>query len=73
MSPLRAIRETRGLRLVDVAALARVSVELVRRVDRGATNVSLSGLVLVARALGVSPCDLYSNLCAHRRAGTNRR
>ena len=63
LSTLRALREQRGLRQIDVASLARVDPKVVRRIDRGQVmGVQMRSLIRVAAALGVSPVDVIPAL-----------
>jgi transcriptional regulator with XRE-family HTH domain len=62
-SPLRRIRLAYGLRVVDIAAAAGVSIDTVRRIDRlDVVTLKLSSLVKVAQAVGVAPTDLVPGL-----------
>jgi transcriptional regulator with XRE-family HTH domain len=62
-SPLKRIRHAYGLRVVEIAAAAGVSIDTVRRIDRlDVATLQLISLVKVARALGVAPDDLVPRL-----------
>ncbi len=64
VSPLRAIRDARGLRRVDVASAAGVSLAVIRKLERGAYSTLYVGtLARVALGLGVSPCELIPGFC----------
>ena len=63
--PLRAIRQTRGLRAVDVASIAGVSMGTVWKIEQGkVAGLSLRMLVRVAWAVGVAPTELVPGLTA---------
>jgi transcriptional regulator with XRE-family HTH domain len=55
---LRAAREAAGLRLVDVARLARVSPQYLSEVERGRKEASSEVLSAVTGALGMTLVDL---------------
>jgi transcriptional regulator with XRE-family HTH domain len=62
-SPLQRIRHTRGLRVVEIAAAAGVSVDTVRRIDRlDVATLRLGSLVRVAQAVGVASTELVPGL-----------
>jgi transcriptional regulator with XRE-family HTH domain len=68
-SPLRRIRSAYGLRVVQIAAAAGVSIDTVRRIDRlDVATLQLASLVKVAHALGVAPTELVPGL-AHQPGG----
>jgi transcriptional regulator with XRE-family HTH domain len=68
VSPLRRIRHTYGLRVVEIAAAAGVSVDTVRRIDRlDVATLKLGSLVKVAHAVGVAPTALVPRLAAQPR------
>ncbi len=68
-SPLRRLRSAQGLRVVEIAAFAGVSVDTVRRIDRlEVVTLHLGSLVKVAHAVGVAPTDLVPGLA--RRPGS---
>jgi transcriptional regulator with XRE-family HTH domain len=76
VSPLRRIRSAYGLRVVEIAAAAGVSVDTVRRIDRlDVETLKLDSLVKVAHAVGVAPADLVPHLAArpHRSGLIARR
>ena len=65
--PLRAIRQARGLRAVDVASIAGVSMGTVRKIEQGKwAGLSLRMLCQVAWAVGVAPAELVPGLAARR-------
>ena len=71
--PLRAIRQARGLRAVDVAATAGVSLQTVRKLEQGKwAGLSLRMLCQVAWAVGVAPAELVPGLAARPRTGQGR-
>lgn len=55
---LRAAREERGLRLVDVAARARLSPQYLSEVERGRKEASSEVLAAITDALGLTLVDL---------------
>ena len=62
-APYLAIRAARGLRRVDVASASGVSLETLRKLERGEYGtLRLSTLVKVAVALGVAPAELVPGL-----------
>ena len=62
-SPLRRIRAAYGLRVVEIAAAAGVSVDTVRRIDRlDVGTLQLGSLVKVAHAIGLRPTELVPGL-----------
>jgi len=64
VSPLRAIRDARGLRRVDVASACGVSLEVVRKLEGGRfASLYVGTLARVALGLGVSPCELIPGFC----------
>jgi transcriptional regulator with XRE-family HTH domain len=68
MSPLRRIRAAYGLRVVEIAAAAGVSVDTVRRIDRlDVGTLKLGSLVKVAHVVGVAPTALAPRLAAQPR------
>jgi transcriptional regulator with XRE-family HTH domain len=70
-SPLRRIRLAYGLRVVDIAAAAGVSIDTIRRIDRlDVVTLKLSSLVKVARAVGVAPTDLVPGLARKPRSAS---
>ena len=57
--PLTAIRQARGMRQLDVGAVAGVCMETVRKIERGEVGLmAIQTLVQVARALDVAAADL---------------
>ena len=63
LSMLRALRDERGLRQIDVAAKARVDPSVVKRIDRGQImGMKMRSLIRVAAALRVSPVDVIPAL-----------
>ena len=70
MSPLRRIRGAYGLRVVEIAAAAGVSVDTVRRIDRlDVVTLKLGSLVKVAHAVGVAPAELVPGLAPRPATG----
>jgi transcriptional regulator with XRE-family HTH domain len=70
-SPLRRFRLAYGLRVVDIAAAAGVSIDTVRRIDRlDVVTLKLSSLVKVAQAVGVAPTDLVPGLAVKPRSAS---
>lgn len=71
VSPLRAIRDARGLRRVDVASAAGVSLHIIHKLENGQfATLYVGTLSKVALALGVSPCELIPGF--HSRRGKAR-
>ena len=69
-SPLRRLRAAHGLRVVEIAAFAGVSVDTVRRIDRlDVATLQLGSLVKVAHAIGVAPTDLVPGLARRPATG----
>ena len=61
---LRAAREQRGLRLVDVAARARLSPQYLSEVERGRKEPSSEVLAALTTALDLTLVDLAHGLAA---------
>ncbi|MBO0900172.1 helix-turn-helix transcriptional regulator [Cellulomonas sp. zg-ZUI222] len=61
---LRAAREDRGLRLVDVAARARLSPQYLSEVERGLKEPSSEVLAALTDALGLTLVDLAEGIAA---------
>ena len=61
---LRAARESRGLRLVDVAARARLSPQYLSEVERGRKEPSSEVLAALTDALDLTLVDLAHGLAA---------
>lgn len=59
---LRAAREARGQRLVDVAARARLSPQYLSEVERGLKEPSSEVLAAVTDALGLTLVDLAQGI-----------
>ncbi len=69
-SPLRRLRSAQGLRVVEIAAFAGVSVDTVRRIDRlEVVTLHLGSLVKVAHAVGVAPTELVPGLARRPASG----
>ena len=69
MNPLRAIRQSRGLSLVQVAAAAGTSVKTIQKIEQGRfATLYVRTLVRVALAVGVAPAELIPGLAAPPRA-----
>ena len=65
MSPLKAIRDARGLRRIDVASAAGVAPSVVAKLETGDyASLRLGGVMKVAVALGVAPAELVPGLAA---------
>lgn len=70
--PLRALRDSAGLREVDVAALAGCTIETVRRLQVDGDHLwtmQLGTVARVALALGVAPVELLPELGLRPREG----
>lgn len=72
-SVLRDWRTDQGLRLADVAQLARVSVQYLSEVERGRKEPSSEVLGAVTQALGGSLTDLALGVARHLSAADDRR
>ena len=75
LTTLRALRDARGLRQIDVASMAGVDPTVVSRIEsaNGFLGVQLRSIVRIAAALGVSPVDLLPALAVvPKRAGPSR-
>lgn len=59
---LRAARDDRGLRLVDVAARARLSPQYLSEVERGLKEPSSEVLAALTDALGITLVDLAQGI-----------
>lgn len=59
---LRAAREDRGLRLVDVAVRARLSPQYLSEVERGLKEPSSEVLAAITAALGLTLVDLAQGI-----------
>ena len=57
---VRALRSSRGLTQVQLADLAQVSEEWVRRIERGEGSPSFDTIEALASALDAKPSDLFS-------------
>jgi transcriptional regulator with XRE-family HTH domain len=55
---LAALRVQRGLSQEQLAAASGLGPGVVRRVERGQRDLSVSALADLARALGIQPADL---------------
>ena len=69
-TPLRRIRHAYGIRVVEIAAASGLSIDTVRRIDRGdVMTLQVQSLLRVANALGVPAAELVSGLARtpHRR------
>lgn len=66
MTPLATHRRDLGYRVVDVAALAGVSLQTVRKIEEMDYGVRLDSVYRVAYALGLAPSDLYPALAERR-------
>lgn len=55
---LRHIRNVRGLTQEDIGKVVGVSFQQIQKYERGTNRISSSTLILLARALDVSPADL---------------
>ncbi len=65
VSPLKAIRDARGLRRIDVASTAGVAPSVVAKLENGDyASLRLGGVMKIAMALGVAPLDLVPGLAA---------
>lgn len=66
LTTLRALRDARGLRQIDVASMAGVDPTVVSRIEsaNGFLGVQVRSIVRIAAALKVSPVDLLPGLAA---------
>ena len=69
---LRAVREERGSRLVDVAERAGISPQYLSEIERGRKEPSSEMIAAVTGALGVDLDDLLTDIAVdvRRRRGT---
>jgi transcriptional regulator with XRE-family HTH domain len=58
-TPLRRVREARGLRLEDLAAASGVSIRALFDAERGRGRPHASSKKLIAQALELDPGDLW--------------
>jgi len=58
---LRKLREFRGLSIDDLAHAAGLSPRQLIRVEHGRASPSVLWVLDIADALGVEPCDLFSD------------
>ena len=70
---LRTAREDRGLRLVDVAARARLSPQYLSEVERGLKEPSSEVLAALTAALGLTLVDLAQGIVDALAAPGDRR
>jgi ribosome-binding protein aMBF1 (putative translation factor) len=70
---LRAAREERGSRLVDIAERAGISPQYLSEIERGRKEPSSEMIAAVTGALGVDLVDLLADIAGdvRRRRGTN--
>jgi transcriptional regulator with XRE-family HTH domain len=61
-SNLRAIRMKKKITQEELAHMAGIAVSQVGRIERGELNISISTLSVLARALDVSPKDMFDTL-----------
>jgi transcriptional regulator with XRE-family HTH domain len=59
---LRELRERAGISQEESAHLAGLDRSYIGQVERGERNVSLVNIYKIARGLGVSPGDLFTDL-----------
>lgn len=59
---LRELRQERGLRLKDIAGVARISVPYLSDLERGRTNPSLETLQSLAGTYGITVHDLLEGV-----------
>jgi transcriptional regulator with XRE-family HTH domain len=73
---LRQARISRGMSQTDLGRAIGITFQQVQKYERGANRVSISTLLRIAGALGVSPMDLIATLHAapanHPVDGTER-
>ncbi len=69
-SPARRARRLGGWSAVEVAGAARVTLEMLRRIERGeVAGIRLGLLVRVAQVLGLSVCQMVPGLDARPARG----
>ena len=59
-STLRRLREEAGLTQEDVADRADIHWTYLSQVENGKRNLGLENIVYLARAIGVTPSDLFT-------------
>lgn len=59
---VRSIREAKGLSQEQLAELAQLHRTYVSSLERGHRNVGLDNVFALAKALGVSPAELFQGL-----------
>jgi len=64
---LRAERVRRNLTQEAVADRAGLGVTQIARMERGETDTGISKYVLVARAIGIDPAEIFYGLPGERR------
>jgi len=57
---LREIRQARNMSQEQLAHACGLEYSQINRIELGKVNTSVSHVVLLARHLGVTPCDLLS-------------
>ncbi|XVS67327.1 helix-turn-helix domain-containing protein [Actinosynnema sp. CA-299493] len=70
---LRAVREERGSRLVDVAERAGISPQYLSEIERGRKEPSSEMIAAVAGALGVELVDLLADIAGDITGDVRRR
>lgn len=56
---LKKIRESKNITQAQLAIDCDFDVSVISRIERGVVNTSLSNLKLIAKALNISPKDLF--------------
>lgn len=59
---IRELRKVRGLSQEQLAELTQLHRTYIGGIERGERNVALVNIVRIARALGVSPSELFKGL-----------
>ena len=56
---LRRLRKARKLSMEKLANIAEIELSQIARIETGKTNPKLSTILIIARALEISPKDLF--------------
>jgi transcriptional regulator with XRE-family HTH domain len=62
---IRAIRNQRGVSQESLASLCGLDRTYISGIERGTRNPSLTNILRIARALDVSPAELFAGVRGH--------